>query len=201
MPFSFHAYNASQGSWWKAVQWFNAEHKHSNIKEKRGARKEFISKRLLNNVDPFMCIQVWCLFLAPFSLELKDKSMACMALAFGAVPVCWVSIRESRGGNGSQTTFGCLSIWETRLEKHLLLKPSNNHPLLNNSQLIILFFLSLWGALHHYSTMHAFSFHWNAMVDVTVFKLKTECAWIFFPTQTFLWLAKFFSVKNVRVDF
>lgn len=87
------------------VQWLNTEHKHSNIKDERGARKEFITRRLLNNVDSFMCIQLWCLFLGHFGLELKDKSMYMSpGCQYGASVLSCHS--ENWGGNESQTTQG-----------------------------------------------------------------------------------------------
>lgn len=41
-----------------------------------------MTRRLLNNVASFMCIQLWCLFLDHFGLELKDKSMLYMNPGF-----------------------------------------------------------------------------------------------------------------------
>lgn len=48
-----------------------------------------MTRRLLNNVASFMCIQLWCLFLDHFGLELKDKSMLYVSPGFQYSASVW----------------------------------------------------------------------------------------------------------------
>lgn len=84
--------------------------------------------------------------------------------AFHVVPAWWAALQGTQiSGSGEreaevQAALGHICMRSSRSEEHLLLRPSNNCLLLNNSRLITLFFLSQWGALCHFSTMHEFFF-------------------------------------------